>query len=256
MDPVPFFKTGSLLLPDWHRSPEGKEYLSCILRKRKRRQFGLLERPVLAPQLPADIANYKIYVCGRSGVGKSALIAKLCGLEVPSMHHETTGIQTSRVYWPVRAQGSERPVIFCLHFWDCGESAIRKFDHILQACKENADAVLFLFSFTDRSSFEDVPALISRTLGPEEEDAARVVIGTKFDQFMHTDVTDQELGAFQQTWRLPVMRVRSQNGPRLSDGLTLDGREELMDAAPLLNGLAEILWHRDQMAAGLITTAV
>lgn len=48
-----------------------------------------------------------------------------------------------------------------------------------QACKERADAVLFLFAFTDRSSFEDVPALISRTLS-QEEDAARVVIGTKY----------------------------------------------------------------------------
>ncbi|XP_018429546.1 PREDICTED: REM2- and Rab-like small GTPase 1 [Nanorana parkeri] len=177
-------KPGSLIIADWQQSAEGKDYLNCILRKRKRRLFGLIEQPVLPPQLPSDIASYKIFVCGKSGVGKTALIAKLCGLEVPSMHHETTGIQTSRVFWPVRPRHSQRPFIFCFQFWDCGESALKKFDHILLACKEKADAALFLFSFTDRSSFEDVPPLISRTLSPEE-DAARVVIGTKFDQFMY-----------------------------------------------------------------------
>ncbi|XP_066462421.1 ciliogenesis and planar polarity effector 2 isoform X1 [Eleutherodactylus coqui] len=248
-------KSGSLIIPEWLQSPEGRDYASCILRKKKRRTFGkpdtlpsagLIERPVLPPQLPADVASYKIFVSGKSGVGKTSLIAKLCGLEVPTVHHETTGIQTSSTYWPVRPRDSERPIIFAFHFWDCGESALKKFDHILPACKEKADAVLFLFSFTDRSSFEDVPGLISRTLS-QEENAARVVIGTKLDQFMHTDVTEQDIRDFQQTWQLPVMRVRSVSGPRLSDG-----RAELADAASLLNGLAEVLWHRDQIAASLV----
>lgn len=253
MSRIPVPKPGTLIAPDWLQSPEGRDYLTCILRKKKRRTFGLIERPVLPPQLPADVASYKIFVSGKSGVGKTSLIAKLCGLEVPNVHHETTGIQTSCVYWPVRPRGSERPVIFAFQFWDCGESAIKKFDHILPACKERADAVLFLFAFTDRSSFEDVPALISRTLS-QEEDAARVVIGTKLDQFMHTDVTEQDIRDFQQTWQLPVMRVRSVNGPRLSDGRSLDGWAELADAAPVLNGLAEVLWHRDQIIAGLVDT--
>ncbi|KAM4651232.1 ciliogenesis and planar polarity effector 2 [Discoglossus pictus] len=246
-----FPRPGTLIVPDWHQTPDGRDYLSSILRRKKRKVFGLLERPVLPPQLPADIASYKIFVCGKSGVGKSSLIAGLAGLEIPTMHHETTGIQTTRVYWPVRPTDSARPIIFRFQFWDCGEAALRKFDHILPACKENADAVLFLFSFTDRSSFEDVPALISRTLG-EDEDVARVVIGTKLDQYMHADVTEQDLRDFQQTWHLPVMRVRSVNGPRLSDGSGLDGRVGLADGAPVLNGLAELLWYRDQVTAGLV----
>ncbi|XP_075696688.1 ciliogenesis and planar polarity effector 2-like [Rhinoderma darwinii] len=251
MSSIPVLKPGTLIIPDWLQSSEGRDYLTCILRKKKRRTFGLVERPVLSPQHPADVASYKIFVSGKSGVGKTSLIAKLCGLEVPTMHHETTGIQTSCVYWPVLPRDSDRPIIFALQFWDCGESALRKFDHILPACKESADAVLFLFSFTDRSSFEDVPALISRTLS-QDENAARVVIGTKLDQFMHTDVTEQDIRDFQQTWQLPVMRVRSVNGPRLSDGRSLDGRAEMADAAPVLNGLAEVLWHRDQITAGLV----
>nr|B7ZTR0.1 RecName: Full=Ciliogenesis and planar polarity effector 2; AltName: Full=REM2- and Rab-like small GTPase 1 [Xenopus tropicalis]AAI70963.1 hypothetical protein LOC549439 [Xenopus tropicalis] len=244
-------RPGPLMDPEWHGSPEGKEYLGCILRKKKRKFFGLIERPVLSPQLPADIASYKLFVCGRSGAGKTSFIAKLAGLEVPSMHHETTGIQTTCVYWPVRPTHSARPVIFRFQFWDCGEGALRKFDHILPACKEMADAVLFLFSFTDRSSFEDVPALISRTLG-QEEDVARVVIGTKLDQYTHTDVTENDLRDFQRTWQLPVMRVRSVNGPRVAEGRGLDGRVGLVECAPVLNGLAEILWRRDQVIAGLV----
>lgn len=52
---------------------------------------GLLERPVLPPPMAIDTASYKIFVCGKSGVGKTALVAKLAGLEVPVVHHETTG---------------------------------------------------------------------------------------------------------------------------------------------------------------------
>lgn len=52
---------------------------------------GMIEWPVLPPQLAADIAGYKVFVSGKSGVGKTALVAKLAGLEVPSVHHETTG---------------------------------------------------------------------------------------------------------------------------------------------------------------------
>ncbi|XP_072607204.1 ciliogenesis and planar polarity effector 2 isoform X3 [Vulpes vulpes] len=82
---------GSVIVPDWHESAEGKEYLACILRKNRRRVFGLLERPVLPPPVAIDTASYKIFMSGKSGVGKTALVAKLAGLEVPVVHHETTG---------------------------------------------------------------------------------------------------------------------------------------------------------------------
>lgn len=49
-----------------------------------------------------------------------------------------------------------------------------------QSCKEEADAILFLFSFTDRSSFEELPAHVSRVVGPDEENLVRVVVGTKY----------------------------------------------------------------------------
>lgn len=46
---------------------------------------------MLPPPVAIDTASYKIFVSGKSGVGKTALVAKLAGLEVPVVHHETTG---------------------------------------------------------------------------------------------------------------------------------------------------------------------
>ncbi|XP_032248813.1 ciliogenesis and planar polarity effector 2 isoform X2 [Phoca vitulina] len=242
---------GSVIVPDWHESAEGKEYLACILRKNRRRVFGLLERPVLPPPVAIDTASYKIFVSGKSGVGKTALVAKLAGLEVPVVHHETTGIQTTVVFWPAKLQASDRVVMFRFEFWDCGESALRKFDHMLPACKEKTDAFLFLFSFTDRASFEDLPGQLARVAG-EAPGVVRMVIGSKFDQYMQTDVPERDLTAFRQAWKLPLLRVKSVPGRRLADGRTLDGRAGLADIAHVLNGLAEQLWHQDQVAAGLL----
>ncbi|KAM7139108.1 ciliogenesis and planar polarity effector 2 [Macrochelys suwanniensis] len=242
---------GSVIVPDWHKSPEGKEYLATILRKNKRKFFGLIERPVLPPQMAADTASYKIFVSGKSGVGKTAMVAKLAGLEVPSAHHETTGIQTTTVYWPAKLRDSGRALIFRFHFWDCGEAALKKFDHILPACKEKADGILFLFAFTDRSSFDDLPSQISRVT-EGSGNLVKIVIGSKFDQFMHADVTERDLAEFRRAWRLPVLRMKSVNGPRLADGRTLDGRAGLAHVAPVLNGLAEHLWYQDQVTAGLV----
>ncbi|KAM7097624.1 ciliogenesis and planar polarity effector 2 isoform 3-T4 [Molossus nigricans] len=197
---------GSVIVPDWHESAEGKEYLACILRKNRRRVFGLLERPVLPPAVAVDTASYKIFVSGKSGVGKTALVAKLAGLEVPVVHHETTGIQTTVVFWPAKLQVSDRVVMFRFEFWDCGESALKKFDHMLPACMEKTDAFLLLFSFTDRASFEDLPGQLTRIAG-EAPGVVRMVIGSKFDQYMHTDVPARDLAAFRQAWELPLLRV-------------------------------------------------
>lgn len=48
-----------------------------------------------------------------------------------------------------------------------------------QACKENADAFLFLFSFTDRASFEDLPGQLTRVAG-EAPGVVKIVIGSKY----------------------------------------------------------------------------
>lgn len=48
-----------------------------------------------------------------------------------------------------------------------------------QACEEKTDAFLFLFSFTDRASFEDLPAQLTRIAG-QAPGVVRMVIGSKY----------------------------------------------------------------------------
>lgn len=98
----------------WLLSPAGRPYLDSILHKNQRRVFGacppcapqpgsqpprmtpspspgLLERPALPPALAVPTVTYKLFLAGRSGVGKTALVAWLGGTPAPSAHHETLG---------------------------------------------------------------------------------------------------------------------------------------------------------------------
>ncbi|NXT22403.1 CPLN2 protein, partial [Syrrhaptes paradoxus] len=104
--------------PGWLLSPGGRPYLDSILAKNQRRAFGLLERPALSPSLAVPIVTYKLFVCGKSGVGKTALVATLGGSPAPPGHHETLGIEVTSVYWPAKPRASGRPVIFQLQLWD------------------------------------------------------------------------------------------------------------------------------------------
>nr|XP_057926394.1 ciliogenesis and planar polarity effector 2 [Doryrhamphus excisus] len=230
-------KCGSLIVRDWHRDKDSKEYFSKILHKKKRKIFGLLESPLMPPHEAVDTVHYKIFLSGKSGVGKSSLAARLAGVKIPNMHYETTGIETTVVYWPVKLRETNRVLFFRFQLWDCGENALRRFDHLLPSCKERVDAVLFLFSFTDRMSFDDLANQIAKWTDPYGSRVVSLVVGTKFDLFMHCDVPDKDLSVFQDTWRLPLMRT----GGEVGDGLG--------DVAPLLDCLAENLWHQDCVVA-------
>ncbi|KPP65930.1 REM2- and Rab-like small GTPase 1-like [Scleropages formosus] len=239
-------RPGSLVHVDWHRSAEAKEFFSRLQHKKKRRQFGLLEAPVMPPSISVDTVNYKVFISGKSAVGKTTLAARLAGLDVPRMHYETTGIETTVVFWPVKLRDSGRVLFFRFQFWDCGENSLRRFDHLLPSCKEQMDAILFLFSFVDHASFVDLSSQIARGTGASDN-IVKVVVGTKalgldsfprFDLFMHTDVTEEEVRSFQAASGIPVFRV---------GGDVCGGWGEV---APLLNALAELLWHQDRLAAG------
>ena len=52
---------------------------------------ALLEKPLVpSPWNPGEF-NYKIFVSGRSGVGKTSTVAKLSANPVPQSHSETPG---------------------------------------------------------------------------------------------------------------------------------------------------------------------
>lgn len=45
----------------------------------------------MPPDVAVDTIHYKIFLSGKSGVGKTALAARLSGRTIPNMHYETTG---------------------------------------------------------------------------------------------------------------------------------------------------------------------
>ena len=46
----------------------------------------------MPPNVAVDTAHYKVFLSGKSGVGKTALAARLAGLNIPKLHYETTGM--------------------------------------------------------------------------------------------------------------------------------------------------------------------
>ena len=84
------------------------------------------------------------------------------------------------MFWPARVATRQQLVIFRLHLWDAGDSAVRKYaivrnfrdrtviewmelelymycryGHVYPVCRENASAVILTFSFTDRQRLEN-----------------------------------------------------------------------------------------------------
>lgn len=49
----------------------------------------------MSPHLKADIVRYKVFLSGKSGVGKTTLAARLAGLDMPNVHYETSGTVVS-----------------------------------------------------------------------------------------------------------------------------------------------------------------
>ena len=45
----------------------------------------------MPPHVAVDTVPYKIFISGKTGVGKTALAARLAGMQIPSTHYETTG---------------------------------------------------------------------------------------------------------------------------------------------------------------------
>ncbi|XP_071946014.1 ciliogenesis and planar polarity effector 2-like [Antedon mediterranea] len=235
---------GKVFEENWHRTHDGKQYFSGIVRNGKRKIFGSLESPMLTAGLTYETVSYKIFISGKAGVGKSSTVAKLCGLSVPKSHLETPGLQTSVVYWPVKlADRNGKVVMFKLQLWDAGENILKKFDHILPACTENANAMIFLFSYTDRPSFEALPAQMAQIC---ESNIPKIVIGTKFEQLRNSDITTKEIYNFRERYSVPLMNIKNVSRFRLlSDGSkVLDGNAEIEDVANIMNGICEVLWNQ------------
>lgn len=241
-------RQGSLLQQDWQDTREGKEFTSGILLKNRRRMFGLIDAPSIPVSLKTQEVSYKIFLLGKSGVGKTSIVSKLVGRGVPVTHAETPGIQMSIVYWPAKLIQTQQIVMFKLVFWDAGEQSLKKFDHILPACREDADAVLFVFNLANKATWTDLPLLITRS---EVNDAVlKIAVGSRADQKESIDIPRKGIRDFEKVWKIPVLKIANVDGPSLPDGKHLDGRASIKEISPFLNRLVELLWAHDQMSTG------
>lgn len=103
----------------WYESSESKPYFSSLLKRNKRRAFGIsssrgiimftptctgiLEKPSVDPSYSEfKTVKRKLFLVGKAGVGKTSTVARLSGRDVPPNHEETLGIHTTNIYWPVK----------------------------------------------------------------------------------------------------------------------------------------------------------
>ena len=91
---------------------------------------GLLEKPNIPPSI--KVLHFKLYLVGKGGVGKTSLVSYLSGApDWTNAHHqgETPGVRATQIYWPTRIQS--QIIMFQLDLWDSGETASKKYGHIL-----------------------------------------------------------------------------------------------------------------------------
>ncbi|CAK9817635.1 Ciliogenesis and planar polarity effector 2 [Anthophora quadrimaculata] len=219
---------------NWLHSVEGESLMHhfYVNTSKKRRFYGILERPPLPSSI--EEVTYKIFMIGRSGVGKTSVVGRLAGTLEPSNYTETNGIKKTNVFWPVKIW--DKVVLFKLQFWDTSETSIKKYNHILPACKDKVDAICSVFSFDDSAGFNDVPYLMN-TMSAIKEKPANIVIGTKSKPWSSSTIEDTRIKEFEDKWKVKVIRV---------DINKLSARSEVFDCSYQLNAICNILWNRDK----------
>jgi len=199
---------GSVLAYEWFKSGEGQGVLAHLTHPATglRRLYGCLEYPGIPPSI--ECVEYKLFLLGESGAGKSAVTGWLAGLPAWNRQSgESPGLRVTTTYWPAKIQ--KNIVLFKLNIWDCGEGAVKKYGHLFPACKEGALGVLPVFSFTDRSSWEDIPDLIQRNVQPTDT-ITPIVIGNRHSSETESAVPVHEMAEFEKSRGIPVVTVRNQ----------------------------------------------
>ena len=233
---------------EWNQSVEGQGILAHLSDPNTgfRKRYGLLERPVLPPTV--QTLKFKLFLVGRAGVGKTALVSFLSTSNpAPQNFHppgETPGVRCTQLYWPVQllppAQ-SPQIALFQLSAWDSGESAAKKYAHVQPVCRENASAAIFVFSFSDKGSFEDVEAQIARLLNQPLNNLCPIIVGTRFGALQESEVSQSDVSRFEGKYRVPVLRLRHFSLYQQRQ------QQALIDASLILNLICDQLYcHRQQ----------
>ncbi len=78
-----------------------------------------------------------------------------------------------------------------LAVWDIGKLCSTKYEYILPSCTNKLDCFIFVFSWTDAQSFLEVFNDVKK-IYQDGKSLPKLVIGTKFDQIVHSEI-DQEM---------------------------------------------------------------
>ena len=239
------------VVEDWQLSKEARIYMNSIFKRKTRIQFGLLEHPFFISPLiqKSPSLTCKIFLYGKSGIGKTSTVLKLAGQSIPQYHQETLGIQTTQIYWPFKLSGKIDEVdLLQMELWDTGERALRKFEHILPSCLNSTNCIAFVFSFTDRSSWIELPHVISEAIGTGQIDShLKVVIATKADSTQR-QVTKDEVAQFEYDHQIKVLPIGNVNNTLTTEG-TVDGHKDIRDVITFLNTLVQlVLDHERQLS--------
>eukprot|EP00118_Oscarella_pearsei_P020663 m.225382 g.225382 ORF g.225382 m.225382 type:complete len:172 (+) comp40015_c0_seq2:1292-1807(+) len=145
--------------------------------------------------------------------------------------------------------------------WTAGERAMARYSHMEASCQKNANAILFLFSMTDRASFEDIPHQIGRVV-QQESNVLKIAVATQLrvssqfplstlmsffsaDHMPHSDVTEEEVEDFEKLWSIPVLFIANTEQPRAISGHQ-DGKASLLEVSDFVNNLTEILLQKER----------
>ncbi|VVC28534.1 P-loop containing nucleoside triphosphate hydrolase [Cinara cedri] len=236
---------GNVVKLDWQSTAEGETVMQHFYNPQTngRRFFGLLERPVL-PNV--EEVSYKLFFVGKSGAGKSATIARLAGAAPNSdgggggEYVETRGMRKSNIYWPVKVW--DRIILFRLQCWDAGDRDVKKFGYMLPVCKDEADAVVFVFSFADPGGLTDVSTNLPAYMDDKSKPAP-IVIGTKYCPGDFTaKITVDDIDEFEKTQNITVLKMNKRTAGAADDDPGLENHQ----TAYTLNVICEQLWIRDQ----------
>ena len=78
-------------------------------------------------------------------------------------------------------------------------------------CKQNASAFVYVFSFTDKSSFDD----IETQLGRRSSNGCAIVIGTKYGLQSDAQVSQADVARLETKFKTSVLRLLYyQSGPQ------------------------------------------
>eukprot|EP01114_Cavostelium_apophysatum_P015284 TRINITY_DN4131_c0_g1_i1.p1 TRINITY_DN4131_c0_g1~~TRINITY_DN4131_c0_g1_i1.p1 ORF type:complete len:673 (-),score=169.38 TRINITY_DN4131_c0_g1_i1:16-2034(-) len=213
---------------EWTVSPEGKKYISELA---KQDTEGILNVPVLPASAMSDVREVKVLIVGKNASGKTATVHNLCSREIPSAYTESSGIQVFGTYWPVQLRNS-RIVILKYKFWDAGFNASKKYNYLSDAMSD-PKAIIYVFSITDRDSFEEIQRQI---VEHKDMKAVKIIVGTKNDNFLQTQVTRFELADLSQKYKLPVYMIKN-----LRESTPQQASQNEKDIAKIKNDVADYL---------------